>query len=192
MKSSGPPTTTGRPEQPTMSVLGDLNESYVVRRPGILSIIGTDTGPGHEEWGSLGPSLPDALGPVVPVHSISPIPPKRAFSPYRFEVLQQWEGTVTSLGGGEFVAKLTDLTDPSQLSEEAVFSRQELSDGDLPLLVEGAVFRWAVGYKTRGGQKERVSNISFLRLPAWSRNITDAIKEAAAELERAFPPTDPS
>ena len=99
---------------------------------------------------------------------------------------------MTSVGGGEFVAKLTDLTDPSQLSEEAVFSRQELSDGDLPLLVEGAVFRWTIGYKTRGGQKERVSNISFLRLPAWSGNIADAVKEAAAKLEGAFPPTDPS
>lgn len=141
---------------------------------------------------------PEALGPsAVPddVHCRGTDPTITRFpgptpSPYRFELLQQWEGTVTDVGEEEFEARLTDLTDPRRPDESAVFGKEEVSDGDLSLLTKGAVFRWSVGYKTRRGQKERVSNISFLRLPAWSAKSVAAVEQAASLLESAFPPSN--
>ena len=185
-------TTTGIPEQLEASASFDLSEKYVVCPPR-KSVMGSiETTQSDQDTGSLRVLSPDFLGPVVPVHSISPIP-KTALSPYRFELLQQWEGTVTAVGKGGFQAWLADLTDPSRPNEEAGFNIRDVSDGDLPLVAEGAVFRWSIGYKTRSGQKERISNISFVRLPAWSGKTADAVKQATGELEDAFPPpTSPS
>ena len=193
LKSSSPRDTAGVSEQPTPSGLGDLREDYVMRPPTSSSMRAPlENRQSDEEPGSLGPStLPGALRSDVPVYSILRIP-ERAVSPYRFELLQMWEGTVTDVGEGEFKARLTDITDPSRPDEEADFSRREVFDGDLALLVEGAVFRWSIGYKTRGGTKERVSHISFLRLPAWSGKTAEAVREAAAELGRPGPIFRPS
>lgn len=108
-------------------------------------------------------------------------------SPYRFRLLQQWEGTVTELDQDEFTATLRDLTDETRPSESANFSLDEVSESDLPLVALGAVFRWSIGYRTRKGQKERVSNISFLRLPAWSATAAERVGRRATELRDAFP-----
>ena len=153
----------------------------------------------HENWEvnqepeRIGPStLPGSAGQVVPI----PVHPVRAteFAPssYNFKLYQMWEGTVNHVGDEEFEATLSDVTDPRQPDEEATFSKQEVSEGDLPLLVVGAVFRWSIGYETRRGQKKRVSYISFQRLPAWSEKAVGAVERAAAELQSAFPLPDSS
>ena len=186
--------TTGSIEQPTPSAWADPRETYVVSKPRATTFTfgALENGESGEQPAALGPStLPGNLRSSVPLPSISRIP-ETAPSPYKMELLQMWEGTVTGVGEGEFVARLTDLTAPGKPDEEAEFSRQEVSPGDLARLVEGAVFRWSIGYKTRRGQKERVSQIVFQRLPGWSGKNADAIKEAAAKLESAFPLADPS
>ena len=78
---------------------------------------------------------------------VLPIPPTQE-SPYTFHLLQQWEGTVTELGEGEFTAELRDLTDPTNYREEAVFGLDDVSPDDRSLFALGAVFRWSIGYRT--------------------------------------------
>jgi hypothetical protein len=106
----------------------------------------------------------------------------------RFEVLQQWEGVVDMIAPGEFTATLHDLTHPTMPPEEATFDLSEVSEGDLDLVEQGAVFYWVLGYKrsTAGGQKTRTSDLIFRRLPIWSASdLSRAIKEAEA-LRKAF------
>jgi hypothetical protein len=62
--------------------------------------------------------------------------------------------------------------------------KQELSDFDLELLETGAIFYWTVGYRLKlpRGARERVSQIRFRRLPAWSRSEIAAAEERADRL----------
>lgn len=98
------------------------------------------------------------------------------------EPLQEWEGYVTEIGESTFAARLVDVTAGARTEEEvADFLISDLSDDDLLLLKEGAVFRWVIGYqRRRSGQKLRASQVVFRRLPAWTnRDIKDA--QARAE-----------
>lgn len=118
---------------------------------------------------------------------VLPIPPMQE-SPYTFHLLQQWEGTVTELGEGEFTAELRDLTDPTNYREEAAFGLDDVSPDDRSLLALGAVFRWSIGYRTStAGQRERVSQLRFVRIPCWRRSAIADITQRAAELQRRFP-----
>ena len=110
--------------------------------------------------------------------------------PYTFRLLQQWEGTVTEIAGGEFTAELRDLTDPNNYREEATFELDEVSPGDQRLLVLGAVFRWSIGYRTSAaGQRERVSQLRFVRIPGWRRSAVEEIRRRATQLQERFPLT---
>jgi hypothetical protein len=96
----------------------------------------------------------------------------------RFRLLQKWNGIVdeVDLAKGEFAATIRDLTDPTRGDEVVCLSLDEISIPERPLLVEGAVFYWSVGYKDfSDGRRERVSSIRLQRLPAWT----------CAEIERA-------
>lgn len=109
-------------------------------------------------------------------------------SSYTFHLSQQWEGTVTELGEGEFTAELRDLTDPTNYREEAAFGLDDVSPDDRSLLALGAVFRWSIGYRTSAtGQRERVSQLRFVRIPCWHRSAIADITQRAAELQRRFP-----
>ena len=80
---------------------------------------------------------------------------------------QEWEGTVLSVSGTDFMAKLLDITAGATVEEEeATISRRELSDDDQPKVTLGAVFRWVLGYeKSVSGTRRRVSQIVFRDLP---------------------------
>lgn len=95
-------------------------------------------------------------------------------------VVQQWEGIVMSVGDDDFTARLYDITDPTNPVEEADFLVEDLNPYNLPLLKEGAIFRWIIGY--RGGKtstRSRVSQLTFRRLPAWTkRDLADADQKA--------------
>jgi hypothetical protein len=96
--------------------------------------------------------------------------------------LQEWEGYVLTVYDGIFSARLLDLTANAKIEQEiAEFNVSDISRDDFQLLQEGAVFRWIIGNQiTRGGQKRRVSQIIFRRLPAWTkREIEDARREAS-------------
>ena len=125
----------------------------------------------------------------TPLRYVLPVPPARK-APYTFRLLQQWEGTVTDIAHGEFSAELRDLTDPANYREEATFDLDEVSPDDQLLLALGAVFRWSIGYKTsNAGQRERVSQIRFVRIPGWRKSAVEEIERRATQLQERFPLT---
>ena len=61
---------------------------------------------------------------------------------------------------------------------------------DQLLLALGAVFRWSIGYKTsNAGQRERVSQIRFVRIPGWRKSAVEEIERRATQLQERFPLT---
>lgn len=96
------------------------------------------------------------------------------------EKLQEWEGRVVRIFRDHFVAYLVDLTKrEDHETEEGKFPLTEVSDSDLPLLCENAIFRWVIGYRAIGGTKERFARIVFRRLPTWSQREITAADELA-------------
>lgn len=110
-----------------------------------------------------------------------------------FEPLQEWEGFVTSIDprGTHFATRLIDKTAKKKLADEELeISLEDVSESDLHLLKEGAVFRLAIGYeRSASGQRRKVSMLVFRRLPAWTaRELVRAFEEgraAAASLKWA-------
>ena len=139
------------------------------------------------QQGAEQPTAVSQSTPMAPKPYVLPVPPA-VQAPYAFRLLQQWEGTVTELAEEEFTAELRDLTDPANYREEATFDLDEVSPDDLSLLALGAVFRWSIGYRTSAaGQRERVSQLRFVRIPGWRRSAVAEIKQRAAELQQRFP-----
>jgi hypothetical protein len=100
--------------------------------------------------------------------------------------LQEWEGYVTEIASDRFTARLTDVTAGRKFEEElADFPISDLSDDDRDLLKAGAIFRWVIGYqRSGGGTKRRVSQITFRRLPAWTRADLERAKKTASILAK--------
>ena len=83
--------------------------------------------------------------------------------------------------------QLVDLTNQANPDEEAVFDLDEVTPDDLSLVRPGAVFRWTIGYRTAlHGQKVRVSEFRFVRLPAWSREVVQEVAIDARHLAEEF------
>lgn len=96
-----------------------------------------------------------------------------------FDVLQKFEGTVQSVQGDSFVARLIDKTN-SEPEEEAEIPLAEIMPGDRDLVKPGAVFYWVIGYRREEyGQLSRSSMIRFQRLPSWSAAEVERAKKAA-------------
>lgn len=95
--------------------------------------------------------------------------------------LQEWEGYVTEVKKDSFIARLIDVTKgASTEGEVAEFSLSEIREDHLSLIVEGAVFRWVIGYlRSVSGEKQRISDLVFRRLPAWTKRDIDAAKTKA-------------
>jgi hypothetical protein len=103
---------------------------------------------------------------------------------------QLWEGKVTAVGSGEFVAIVQDRTDPKNGDEEVVFGIEEVSDADHSLLKAGASFYWVIGFeRTPAGQQKNVSMICFRRLPALSQSPLSRAEKRANELLSLLRPT---
>ncbi|WP_309775537.1 hypothetical protein [Nitrobacter vulgaris] len=98
--------------------------------------------------------------------------------------MQEWEGYVSTIAEGSFTARLVDKTKGNSVEdEEADFPIDDLTDEDRQLLVPGAVFRWVIGYqRTMSGTKRRVSQITFRRLPAWTRRELQHARSRAEEM----------
>ena len=102
-----------------------------------------------------------------------------------FYALQEWEGYVLSMDETTFTAELIDKTHPvkNPANERAVFDLNEVNYSDRALLEEGAVFRWSIGYQTlQSGTKQRISQIIFRRMPAWSEKELEESRLVAAEM----------
>lgn len=101
---------------------------------------------------------------------------------------QEWEGYVLTVESDIFTARLLDITAGSPVEqEEAEIPIEDVSQDDRDLLKEGAVFRWVIGNQiTRGGQKRRVSQIIFRRLPAWTETEIEEAKRVAETTSQAI------
>jgi hypothetical protein len=84
----------------------------------------------------------------------------------------------------QIVAVLYDLTDRSKPEEEAVIPLEEVPDSDRGFVEPGSIFYWSIGYRTGStGQKERVSQIRFRRLPSWTRGERREADREASKFE---------
>lgn len=93
-----------------------------------------------------------------------------------FRLIQLWDGRVLEVMEKEFVAVITDRTNPNFNDEQVTLGIDEVTEDDIPLIKPGAVFYWSIGYADYPGQpRVRQSRIRFRRLPTWTQ----------AELERA-------
>ncbi len=107
--------------------------------------------------------------------------------PTPYELLQEWEGYVQTVGSNEFTASLIDWTQQRKTAdEEADFSIDDLTEEDKKLLKPGAVFRWLIGYRSIGGTKERFSKIVFRRLPQWTERELRESQEKAKNIANAI------
>lgn len=104
----------------------------------------------------------------------------------RFDLRQQWEGTVVELSGDGFTVNLRDLTNPAGPEESAELFLEDVSEGDRAAVEPGAIFYWSVGYEDTPRGRERKSIIRFRRLPGWSRRELDAMRARAADLSSYF------
>jgi hypothetical protein len=103
------------------------------------------------------------------------------------QIKQLWEGTVTELLGGTFMAVLNDKSRPDSPAEQVEFESVELREDDWPLVEPGAVFYWMIGTeRTPSGQVRNVSNIEFSRLPVWTRSSLKAASEKGSRVEQWF------
>jgi hypothetical protein len=98
-------------------------------------------------------------------------------------VLQQWEGVVTEVADDSFFADLQDLNDSAEPIEVVELPFEEVPKDDRPLLQEGAVFYWSIGYETTaGGTLRRMSEIRLRRTPRWTKRAHRQAEQRAEEL----------
>ena len=97
----------------------------------------------------------------------------------------EWEGYVESITEDKFVVKMTNVrTDSSLPTDQAVFSKNEVSEHERHLLNEGAIVRWVIGRERLStGQVRKVAELHFRRLPAHTdADYQRALKKANALL----------
>ena len=100
---------------------------------------------------------------------------------------QLWEGTVTEVRDGEFVAILSDRTSPKNPDEQVAFDFGEVSPADRELVRPGSVLYWIVGSeRTVGGQVKNVSILQFRRVPAWTQSALSRAAVRAQRIREAF------
>ncbi len=93
----------------------------------------------------------------------------------RFDIKGKWQGHVVSVGEETFTAIIEDVLEQSP-DEQVEIYLEEISPDDRPLVVPGARFYWAIGYRdVIGGYRMRASIIRMQRLPDWT---ADDLREA--------------
>ena len=104
---------------------------------------------------------------------------RRTLSP-----LGEWEGFVEKIEDDGFVVRMVDVKSKTSLPEElARFSKSEVADHQKERLRVGAIVRWVVGLeKLPTGQRRRVSELHFRRLPAYTRRDLQRATQKAMEL----------
>jgi len=98
-----------------------------------------------------------------------------------FCAIQEWEGYVTKIVNNIVFADLVDLVrNEERPSTTAEIPSVEFQDDEVNDLHIGTVFRWSIGYyRSRTGQKDRVSRIRLRKLPVFGKvDRTDVDREA--------------
>ncbi|MBF0556951.1 MAG: hypothetical protein HQK96_20745 [Nitrospirae bacterium] len=112
--------------------------------------------------------------------------PKVPKSRSNFISLQSWEGFVVEKKDKTFVARVSDLTHDNP-EEEAEIPLKEVSEGDMGLLEQGAVFYWHIGYlHEASGQIKRHSSIIFRRFPMWRKEDIEKARLEAQKMMELF------
>lgn len=150
-------------------------------------IAASDSGPVSSGAGSQAGGAPTSASRDARVVVRLAAPVVTAASAGRFELLQQWEGTIDGATSEEVSATIRDLSQRHMPEEIVVLPREEFSQSDAPLLEPGAVFYWSIGYRiTPTGTKERVSFLRMRRVPQPTRRQAERVKERTQELLRLF------
>lgn len=133
-------------------------------------------------------SVPEIPAEPVPRSvKVEPEVPQMRKAGRTLKIKQLWEGTVTELHGGTFVAILNDKSRPNSPAEQVEFESVELREDDWQLVAPGAVFYWMIGTeRTPSGQVRNVSNVEFSRLPVWTRSSLKAASEKGLRMEQWF------
>lgn len=121
----------------------------------------------------------------IPKISVAPI----YLSPLKgkFKLLQLWEGRVTDIRDDEFDAIISDKTNPDFFDELVTIDSVELSPDDAPLLKEGAVFYWSIGYLDYPGRgRVRESKLRFRRLKGWTEKEIQQAKRIGRQFAQFF------
>jgi hypothetical protein len=121
---------------------------------------------------------------IAPFHSAG-LSPVDALSQTgaALQTRQLWQGTVTCVTNGNFVATLKDLTTPENPDEEATFEVSEVDESDRGLVQEGASFYWIVGkVRSKFGTQSNTSFLRFTRVPVWTPRSLKAATSQAKKL----------
>lgn len=94
----------------------------------------------------------------------------------RFLLHESWEGVVEEVFSTYFSAQIVSSLD-SDRAEYVEILVDEVSPADRPLLAEGSMFYWSIGYQeSRDGQRTRSSILKFRRLPKLDKSETKWVK----------------
>jgi hypothetical protein len=104
----------------------------------------------------------------------------------RFQLLQQWEGTVVEVGEDTFDAVLQDLTDPTTPEESVELYLEDVDEADRALLEPGAIFYWSIGYEEGSRGLARKSVVRFRRLPGWTKRRLNEVQVKTGQLVSYF------
>lgn len=150
------------PEQELcLSTLALAPDEWVRPEPKLDSMDSTETLIGEENADTSVKSPPSFTPPVQKSSH------RLKLSGHRFEVLQQWECVILEVRDDCVYCQMHDLTDESNPEEFAELLLSEFNEYDRPILSEGAVFYWSVGYIHRSnGQIRRSSQLRVRRMPA--------------------------
>jgi hypothetical protein len=84
--------------------------------------------------------------------------------------------------------EMHDLTDESRPNEYAEIFLRQFNAYDRPLLIEGAVFYWSMGYRQKqSGQILNVSEFILRRTPRLTRKQKSEIAGKVAKLRELLP-----
>lgn len=93
-----------------------------------------------------------------------------------FIVIQKWIGTIVSVGKGDFIAKLEDVT-AGGTTEEVTLPIDNVEEDDISLLSVGAIFYWSIGYEVSRSGRRKSSIIKFRRQPKLTQNQLNRIQQ---------------
>lgn len=167
-----------------------------IHRPGSTGLLGRETGASHGRTATLAhqpggqPASAETLSfDSVEVSRIAAASIAKADVP-KNQVMAEWQGMVTELLEGKFVAELKGILGRDVIGalEEAVIPLDEVRDEDLPFLVPGAFFRLTVNNVLRpdGRTRRRFTDVTFRRMPAYRREELEEAAERGRALARVI------
>ncbi|MBL0702008.1 MAG: hypothetical protein JJV91_00845 [Desulfosarcina sp.] len=120
---------------------------------------------------------------LLPVALAPPLSPLKG----RYTLLQRWDGHVVKVRDFDFDAIIIDKTNPNLANELVTIEKIEISPDDFPLLENGSVFYWSIGYSDYPGRgRIRESKIRFRRLKGWTKKEIDHSKTMGKQFAEFF------